>query len=156
MSNSFVEKDDAVSVVTGYILVLAVASILFTVTILANQAYISQAAGTTLNNGFSTLGSDLTLRLSNLDRLINSTSSMAGNLTNFSLSLSIPTTIGGETYTLDLTSEFVLLTPTRLTEYAVRIPINLAQPVTNATLSSSTGTLVVRYNDTTNSMEFTS
>lgn len=144
----------AVSVVTGYIMTLSIATILLTVLILANQAYLSGVAGTTLYSSLSTLGSDLTLRISNLDRLVNASASLAGNLSGFSLTMAIPVTLAGETYALNITNQFVLLTPSRLTQSAVRIPMNLTQPVTNTTLTSSTGEVVITYNDSTNSLEF--
>ncbi len=148
--------DEGVSVVTGYIMTLSVATLLFTILFLSNQSYLSGVAGTTLYSSLSTLGSDLTLRVTNLDRLINNSASLAGNLTGFSLTLTLPTTLAGEPYALNITNQFVLLTPATLTQYAVRIPMNLTHPVTNATLTSSTGKLVIAYDETTNSLEFES
>lgn len=148
--------DEAVSVVTGYIMTLSVATILLAIVFLANQSYLSGVAGTTLYSSLSTLGSDLTLRITNLDRLVNNSASLAGNLTDFSLTLSIPSTLAGEPYALNITNQFVLLTPATLTQFAVRIPMNVTHPVTNTTLTSSTGALVITYNDATNSLEFRS
>ncbi|KAB2948363.1 MAG: hypothetical protein OIN84_11450 [Candidatus Methanoperedens sp.] len=102
-------NEDAVSVTIGFILMFSITVLVFSGIILSFYTLLDQSRETAMRASFDILGSGFAARVTSMDTLANITGSYEGTVNELEYDFSIPASIAGESYSINVTREKIFL-----------------------------------------------
>ncbi|CAG0978693.1 hypothetical protein METP2_01832 [Methanosarcinales archaeon] len=102
-------NEDAVSVTIGFILMFSITVLVFSGIILSFYTLLDQSRETAMRASFDILGSGFAARVTSMDTLVNITGSYGGTVNELEYDFSIPASIAGESYSINVTREKIFL-----------------------------------------------
>ena len=146
------QSEEAVSTVLSYILSLSIALVLLMVLMVSCQSITAGPSGIVMYEGLKIVGSDLSMRVEGMDRIIDSLRpyKMIGQLET---EVEIPYSIGGKIYYVNFTQTELSMEPVD-TSLAFKVPMNLTTNLTSKTLSSAQQRVTLFYNNSSGRIEF--
>ncbi|GEM_PF-1405748 len=100
---SLFKNDDAVSISVGFILMLSITVLVFSITILSFYTLSQQSEKLAMQRSFEILGSELAVKITTVDMLASITGSYEGTVNIIEYDFSIPASIAGRSYTVNIT-----------------------------------------------------
>ncbi|MEM3085867.1 MAG: hypothetical protein QXO51_07475 [Halobacteria archaeon] len=134
-----------VSTVTGYIMTFFIASIILGITILSSQTLVSTYGDVVARRSLETIGTNLVLRIVQMDRVIASAGASASDIAAVNTTIEIPLEAGKQPYTIDVTDTALTLQTKEGSATQVKIPLNISTPLIGRTISSGGGKLDMVY-----------
>jgi len=152
MKNNKKYAEEAVSTVLSYILSLSIALVLLMILMVTYQNITAGPSSTVMYEGLKIVGSDLSMRVDGMDRIIDSLRpyKMIGRLET---EVEIPYSVGGKIYYVNFTQTELSMEPEDIS-LVFRVPMNLTTNLTSKTLSSAQQRVTIFYNNSSGRIEF--
>ncbi len=131
------EIEDAVSITVGFILMLSITTIVFSMIILSFYTLTQQSERSASKSSFDTLGSELAVRITTVDTLVNITNSYGGWVNNLEYDFSVTSTIALEDYSINVTNSTKQIMIQSDNGAEAWIPFNTSSNITQTTIYSS-------------------
>ncbi|CAG1002635.1 hypothetical protein METP3_03454 [Methanosarcinales archaeon] len=103
------KNEDAVSITIGFILMFSITVLVFSGIIISFYSLSGQSQETGMRVSFDILGSGFAARVTSIDTLVNITRSYGGTVNQLEYDFSIPASIAGESYSINVTREKIFL-----------------------------------------------
>lgn len=103
------KNEDAVSITIGFILMFSITVLVFSGIILSFYTLSQHSKETAMKASFDILGSGFAARVTSMDTLLNITRSYGGTVNELEYGFSIPSSIAGESYSINITREKIFL-----------------------------------------------
>jgi len=102
-----------------------------------------------------TIGNNIALRITQVDRIIVSAAASASDLTAVNTTLTlIPLTVAGQEYSVSFANDSLTLQASGSSTTNVTIPLNITTSMTTKTLYSTSGQMLMYYNTTSGLLDF--
>lgn len=131
------KNDDAVSISLGFILILSITVIVFSAVVLSYYTLAQQSQKTATRESFNLLGSELALRMTTIDTLINITGSLDGGVNSLEYEFSIPPSLADNYYTVNITNTSKKIILESDNGAKAWVPYNTSANIEGKVLSSS-------------------
>ncbi|VVB86876.1 Uncharacterised protein [uncultured archaeon] len=155
-SKSFLKNEDAVAISLGFILTLAITVIVFTALIISFYSLTQSTEKSAMQDNFKIIGSGLAAKINSADMLANFTNSNSGTVNMLEYEFSVPISVAGKTYTINITkSPYKIIFET---DDGVRVVsvFNASTNVTPVLLYSASEYFVIKYDQGSNSLYISS
>jgi hypothetical protein len=150
----FVENEDAVSITVGFILMLSITVLVFVMIILSFYTLTQRSEKTATQASFDTLGSELSVRITTIDTLVNITNSYGGWVNTLEYDFSVPATIALEDYSINVTNSTTKQIILQSDNGAkASIPFDTSTNITQTTIYSSAQDYKFNYSNSTITIE---
>ncbi len=149
------ENEDAVSITVGFILMLSITVIAFSMIILSFYSLTQQSERSASQSSFDTLGSELAVRITTVDTLVNITDNYGGTVNNLEYDFSFPATIALEDYSINVTNSPKQIIIQSDNGAKVWIPFNTSSNIAQTTNYSSSQDYEFNYIDNYNNKYIT-
>ena len=103
------KNEDAVSITIGFILMFSITVLVFSGIVLSFFTLSEHSKQTAMKASFDILGSGFAARVTSMDTLVNITRSYGGTVNQLEYDFSIPESIAGESYSINVTREKIFL-----------------------------------------------
>ncbi|NJD51423.1 MAG: hypothetical protein FIB07_00980 [Candidatus Methanoperedens sp.] len=103
------ENEDAVSITIGFILMFSITVLVFSGIVLSFYTLSQNSKETAMKASFDILGSGFAARVTSMDILLNITGSYGGTVNELEYDFSIPASIAGESYTINIIREKIFM-----------------------------------------------
>lgn len=103
------ENEDAVSITIGFILMFSITVLVFSGIVLSFYTLSQNSKETAMKASFDILGSGFAARVTSMDTLLNITGSYGGTVNELEYDFSIPASIAGESYAINITHEKIFM-----------------------------------------------
>jgi len=100
---NILKNEDAVSISIGFMLTFAISVIVFVSLILSFYSVLQNTEKSVMQKDFSIIGVSLSEKINTVDIISNSIISLGGDSSSIEYEFSLPASIAGKTYTLNLT-----------------------------------------------------
>ncbi|MFH1321294.1 MAG: hypothetical protein ABII90_11675, partial [Bacteroidota bacterium] len=152
---SFLKNDDAVAISLGFILTFAITVIVFTALIISFYSLTQSTEKSAMRENFKIIGSGLAAKINSADMLVNFTNSNSGTVNMLEYEFSVPVSVAGKTYTMNITkSPYKIIFEA---DNGVRVVsvFNTSTNFTPVLLYSASEYFVIKYNGASNSLYIT-
>jgi len=129
------KNEDAVSISIGFILMFSITVLVFSGIILSFYSLSGQSREAAMRASFDILGSGFAARVTSMDTIVNITRSNGGNVNQLEYDFSIPASIAGESYGINVTREKIFLDAEN--DAKAWIPFNSSYDITEGLYSNS-------------------
>lgn len=151
-SKSFFKNDDAVAISLSFILTFAITVIVFTALIISFYSLTQSTEKSAMQNNFKIIGSGLAAKINSADMLVNFTNSNSGTVNMLEYEFSVPVSVAGKTYTINITKS-----PQKIifeADNGVRVVsvFNTSTNFTPVLLYSASEYFVINYNQVSKSL----
>lgn len=146
--------EEAVSIVTGYIMTFFIATIILGVTLISNQSMVSSYGDAVARNTLDTIGNNLALRIENVDRMMRASAGSGATVATLNVTVPIPLQVAGRPYLMELSTGAILMQSSGSAVTQVRVPLNNSTPIAARNLTSSYGKVVIYYNTSAGWLDF--
>ena len=102
-SRNIIKNDEAVSISIGFMLMFAISVLVFVSLILSFYSVLQDTEKSVMQKNFGIMGVSLSEKINTVDILSNSVISLGGDSSSIEYEFSLPASIAGKTYTLNLT-----------------------------------------------------
>jgi len=143
-------NEDAVSITIGFILMFSITVLVFSGIIISFYSLTGQSHETGMRISFDIMGSGFAARVTSMDTLVSIIRSHGGNINQLEYDFSIPASIAGESYSISITREKLLLDAEN--DAKARMPFNSYYYI-NEQLYSNAQDYTLSYDNNNNSME---
>ncbi len=147
------KNDEAVSISIGFILMFAVTVIVFSALIISFYSLSGHTEKSAMQESFKILGNGLAIKISTMDILVNQTNSMGGTINSLDYDVSIPETIAGRTYVINITDSPDLINLEADNGAKIMVPFNISMNIIPGKIYSGAENYKLYYNKTINSIE---
>ncbi len=146
---NLLKNDNAVSISISFILMLSITVLVFSAIVLSFYTLSQQSEKTAMRESYEILGSELAVKITTVDTLVNITNSYGGT-TKIEYEFSIPTSIAGEGYSINITKNQIILE----SDNGARafVPFNISANLTENKIHSGIGNYKLYYDAATNSI----
>ncbi|MCE8422778.1 MAG: hypothetical protein J5U17_10905 [Candidatus Methanoperedens sp.] len=103
-SKSFFKNNDAVAISLGFILTFAITVIVFTALIISFYSLTQYMEKSAMRENFKMIGGGLSAKITAVDTLVNFTNSNSGIVNMLEYEFSLPESVAGKTYTVNITN----------------------------------------------------
>ncbi len=103
------ENESAVSITIGFILMFSITVLVFSGIVLSFYTLSQHSKETAMKASFDILGSGFAARVTSMDILLNITGSYGGTVNELEYDFSIPASIAGESYTINITRKKIFM-----------------------------------------------
>lgn len=103
-SRNFLKNEEAVSISIGFMLMTAISVIVFVSLVLSFYSVLQNTEKSVMQKDFSIIGVSLSEKINTVDIISNSIISLGGDSSSIEYEFSLPASIAGKTYTLNLTA----------------------------------------------------
>jgi len=145
---NLLKNDDAVSISIGFILMFSITVLLFATIILVFYTFISLSEKTSMKESFEIQGNGLAIKIITIDTLVNISNSYGGTLNTLEYEFSIPATIAGKTYTMNLTDKQIIIESDNGAK--AWVPFNSSSRLADLVIGSGAQNYKLAYNRTYN------
>lgn len=108
-SRNFLKNEEAVSISIGFMLMTAISVIVFVALILSFYSVLQNTEKSVMQKDFSIIGVSLSEKINTVDIISNSITSLGGDSNSIEYEFSLPASIAGKTYTLNLTDSQITM-----------------------------------------------
>lgn len=102
-SRNILKNEEAVSISIGFMLMFAISVIVFVSLILSFYSVLQNTEKSVMQKNFGIMGVSLSEKINTVDIISNSIISLGGDSSSIEYDFSLPASIAGKTYTLNLT-----------------------------------------------------
>lgn len=106
---SLLKDENAVSITVGFILTFTITVLVVSGIILSFYSFSEKSQETAMEISFDILGSGFAARVTSMEIMVNLTKSCGGTINQLEYDLSIPASIAGDSYGINITREKILL-----------------------------------------------
>ncbi len=141
------DSEEAVSVSVGFILMLSITVFVFIAVVFSFYTLSQQSERTTMQESFDILGSELAVRITIVDVMVNITDSYDGMVNAIEYDFSIPAYIADESYTVNInnsTKQIILESDNGAKSW---IPFNSSANLIEGTIFSDSENYVLNYSN---------
>lgn len=118
------KNNDAVSVSVSFILMFAITVIVFTATVLTFYSISQNSERNAMQESFKLLGGGLAVRITGIDALVNTIRTGGGSVNMLEYELSMPDSIAGNSYTVNITDDGIILEDETGSKFTVTLGIS--------------------------------
>lgn len=151
-SKNLIKNDDAVSISIGFILMFAVTVLMFTSVILSFYSLSQQTEKSAMRENFKIMGSGLASKITMVDTLVNTTRSYGGTVNSLEYEFSIPESIAGKTYTVNVSTSNSKIILESDNGARIVVPVNTSTNFTGIKLYSGAEAYKMKYNVSSDSI----
>lgn len=151
-SKDLLKNDDSVSISIGFILMFAITVLMFTTIVLSFYTLTQNTEKSAMRVNFKLMGHGLAGKITMADTLINTTRSYGGTVNSFEYEFSIPASIAGKTFTVNITNsthEIIMESDNGAREV---VPFNASSNFTEIKLYSGAENYKLKYDASSNSL----
>jgi FlaG/FlaF family flagellin (archaellin) len=149
---NFFKNDDAVAVSIGFIITFAITVIVFCALIISFYSLTQSMEKSAMRENFKMIGSGLATKLTAADLLVNITNSYSGTVNMLEYEFTLPASIAGKTYTINITkSPYKLIFEVDNGARYVSL-FNTSNSFTPVVLYSASEYFLIKYNQSTGSL----
>ena len=102
-SRNILKNEDAVSISVGFVIMFAISVLVFVSLIISFHTVLQNTEKSVMQKDFSIIGVSLSEKINTVDLISNSIISLGGESSSIEYEFSLPASIAGKTYTLNLT-----------------------------------------------------
>ncbi len=137
----FIQNEDAVSISLGFILTFSISVLVFVAVILSFHTLSDNSEKTAMRGSFDIMGSELGVKITIVDTLVNITNNPSGpyggTVNNLEYEFSVPASIANEGYSVNITNSTKQVIIQADNGAISWIPFNTSSNVTQATVYSN-------------------
>ncbi len=100
----FIQNDEAVSISLGFILTFSISVLIFVAIILSFYTLSDSSEKTAMRGSFDIMGSELGVKITIVDTMINITNTYGGTVNKLEYEFSVPASIANEGYSVNVTN----------------------------------------------------
>lgn len=159
IKRKFIQNEDAVSISLGFILTFSISVLVFVAVILSFYTLTDSSEKTAMRGSFDIMGSELGVKITIVDTLINITNNpngpYGGTVNNLEYEFSVPASIANEGYSVNVTNSSKQVTIQADNGAISWTPFNTSSGITPTTFYSNSQYYEFNYNNNINSINIT-
>ncbi|MEM2991028.1 MAG: Ig-like domain-containing protein, partial [Halobacteria archaeon] len=145
---STLNDENALTVTVELLLTFSISAVLISLIALSFQNILTSTSDIAMYRELNTIGSDIASKIQDFHAIIN-TASIAGEITELTSQVEIPSKAGGSFYTIAIERGVVKLIPEINRNLEVKVPISPLIAVANCSVSSAEKAKILKFNRTT-------
>ncbi|MCZ7393397.1 MAG: hypothetical protein ABOK23_12305 [Candidatus Methanoperedens sp.] len=149
---NLIKNEDAVSISLGFILMFSISVVVFCSLVLSFYTLSQNSEKAAMQSSFEILGSELAVRITTMDTLVNISNSYGGTVNSLEYDFSIPASIADEGYSVNITNtkQIILTTDNGAQTW---IPFNTSSSINQTPIYSSAQNYKFIYSRTDNTIK---